>query len=797
MGASPPAASQQKHRTEKAAGQRSDLRHSSSSPGNTLPTTITIKSEQELGSDVSEERFAAGCSTYGVQSLNETIHEAESSAAALDRAARRDQQSAGSAGDVQQSQPRTPKQSPSGTQQSSPNKPFLGAALLKKLPLPVESYSPVGTDSAPPTTPRSASMRSLQLSEDDAPMDDSASQAIASSNGDEGDPQQNVHEPGSLFETTLQETPQLVMPSVLMPSRKPFTKRGKHVGKLKILVTGKRNTGKTSLIRSIVQTCDDVVHVDADKSISSHVQTPRSGAGRASRPSNQSKTPGAFTEVLASTRAYPPWLAEGESSRLLKRTKSSSNDTVLERNISFIDTPGFSDGSSFEQHSASILHHIKNNMHRNASPTSFSENELIALLSGNGGTQVDLVLYLICGRFGFISSSFDFTDHSSTGQNVDSSELSLLRQLSLLTNIVPVIARADEKSAADLDVERSCLFAKLAENDIDYFNIFRFFETRIGRTANRRLPCVSSAPARDEENIDASLLMSSGYVQPLEPSDLQAFMEALFDPETAACLRHNAVRKLVHWGRTGMNKLPSLPLNSLHNGGSSAIPTMNPLTFHQSALSSISMGLPGSDSVVPSAVLVDMPVSSTDGQHAGSPSSEPSSPSSFNPAYQPDSYTIARLADHTQREERNAQIRLARWATDLQRALRAERARFAELKQVERTAWLQERLEESINVDDDNYGKADRALIRKRSCSTERLRRTHMSTGDPLGLLEWRAKLSERGIVVAKVVGGAGIVGAVAVWVMRTWGWGLDLIPETLHVRSESSGNGWWRVISL
>jgi hypothetical protein len=58
-------------------------------------------------------------------------------------------------------------------------------------------------------------------------MDEVVSQAIVSSGDEERD---ELVESGS--------APQLVMPSIKMPSRRPFTERGKNMGRLKVLIAG-------------------------------------------------------------------------------------------------------------------------------------------------------------------------------------------------------------------------------------------------------------------------------------------------------------------------------------------------------------------------------------------------------------------------------------------------------------------------------------------------------------------------------------------------------------------------------
>jgi hypothetical protein len=61
-------------------------------------------------------------------------------------------------------------------------------------------------------------------------MDDIASQAIVSSGDEDRDIESELIDSGS--------APQLVMPSIKMPSRRPFTERGKNMGRLKVLIAG-------------------------------------------------------------------------------------------------------------------------------------------------------------------------------------------------------------------------------------------------------------------------------------------------------------------------------------------------------------------------------------------------------------------------------------------------------------------------------------------------------------------------------------------------------------------------------
>jgi hypothetical protein len=101
-------------------------------------------------------------------------------------------------------------------------------------PLSVETPSPTPM-SAVPSTPSAISLQSLKLSDDESTIDESASQAVTSGGEEEAEDKSTQLGASGSF-------PQLVMPSIQMPSRRPFTTKGKAMGKLKILVAGETGT---------------------------------------------------------------------------------------------------------------------------------------------------------------------------------------------------------------------------------------------------------------------------------------------------------------------------------------------------------------------------------------------------------------------------------------------------------------------------------------------------------------------------------------------------------------------------
>jgi hypothetical protein len=58
---------------------------------------------------------------------------------------------------------------------------------------------------------------------------------------------------------------------------------------------------------------------------------------------------------------------------------------------------------------------------------------------------------------------------------------------------------------------------------------------------------VSSTLGPDHDTMDASVLMSPDYVQPLLPSELTALVNQVFDPDSITWLRHSAAKKFVAW----------------------------------------------------------------------------------------------------------------------------------------------------------------------------------------------------------------------------------------------------------
>jgi hypothetical protein len=83
-----------------------------------------------------------------------------------------------------------------------------------------------------------------------------------------------------------------------------------------------------------------------------------------------------------------------EESRVLRRRKSSL-DAVLERNICFVDTPGFTRGSAGKDDMGLIVDYVESLLYQTSSVTTMDDTDVLGVVSGSGGVSIDVVLYLL------------------------------------------------------------------------------------------------------------------------------------------------------------------------------------------------------------------------------------------------------------------------------------------------------------------------------------------------------------------------------------------------------------------
>ena len=251
---------------------------------------------------------------------------------------------------------------------------------------------------------------------------------------------------------------------------------------------------------------------------------------------------------------------------------------------------------------------------------------------------------------------------------------------------------------------------------------------------------VCSAPSNDEENMDASTLMQSDYITPLLKSDLSFVAHQLLQPDNISRLRHLSAKKLVK-SKTAI-RLLSIAVSG--NSTASGHPT----------------------TTVPSSQTLD----------------------SLYPPFHPQD----RLAEYTRQEGKRAQIRLAKWATDLRTRMRNEKTQFEQLHHLERRAWLEQKLEEchhdssSLNNEKNILGTEESAA---NTAIPFALANSSFSN-DPLGLLRYDEYLRRHGWQIFQIVGTFGLFGAAAWWIAREWSTSSSSSPWVM--RGDGSSCSEW-----
>lgn len=187
-----------------------------------------------------------------------------------------------------------------------------------------------------------------------------------------------------------------------------------------------------------------------------------------------------------------------------------------------------------------------------------------------------------------------------------------MQRLSMLTNVIPVIAKSDTVSASETIAIKTSILARLQNTSIRPFLFGKTLEDALldvqGLSSTTSAPnltppveatttsesgqfpfvtstypyAISSTPGPDMDNMDASLLMSPDYVQPLLPSELTTLVSRVFDPESVAWLRHSAAKKFLAWRRR--TKLP---------GDSFIFHGMHQQRLQRSSIAGSSIGLHG------------------------------------------------------------------------------------------------------------------------------------------------------------------------------------------------------------
>ena len=202
------------------------------------PTTFFMASEDEMEKSQSQSSAAGSDSTFGVKSLEGTM------SSVVDAEPKGQEETKGDDEDYEgetarrrstlkptvksahQAYESNQTASPIISVGSSPRKSRRSSPLSASQSLASISQASQDPGSSIPSSPKSHSSHSFRPSDEESMYE--GSQAIASSEEDEPE----------IASSRQNSAPQLIMPSIKMPSRRPFTERGKDVGRLKILIAG-------------------------------------------------------------------------------------------------------------------------------------------------------------------------------------------------------------------------------------------------------------------------------------------------------------------------------------------------------------------------------------------------------------------------------------------------------------------------------------------------------------------------------------------------------------------------------
>ncbi len=308
-------------------------------------------------------------------------------------------------------------------------------------------------------------------------------------------------------------------------------------------------------------------------------------------------------------------------------------------------------------------------------------------------------------------------------------DLEYIRRLTPLTNVIPILTRAELLSEEQIAACKQGIAGQLGGAGLQPFT---FTPIAAQETRESSIPSIpytaSSATVSDHDIMDASLLMSPDYVQPLIPTDLAFLVEKIFSLDGASWLRHSAAKKYLQWREL----TPRQPLD-LYRPLAPPVPALDyPLALPQLSLSlARRRGPPQGDGI--------------------------------------------------------ARVWVADWATELQRGLASERRRYETLARGERAVWLTEKLHECVQdgtlVATGGPREASsrgRSGIRSGRYAAPKTQQHQ----DPLGLLQVAADLKTRGWMAVEVLGSLGMVGLV-LWVSRH-GWptkALELVDGWARFR--------------
>lgn len=276
-----------------------------------------------------------------------------------------------------------------------------------------------------------------------------------------------------------------------------------------------------------------------------------------------------------------------------------------------------------------------------------------------------------------------------------------------MTSIIPVLAQADTLDSDQIESGKALIHNQLVEKGIFTFT----FDAEPPGSGEHSVYAVSSKAGDDRNVMDASLLMSSEYNPPLVQTDLAALVDRLFSPEGSLQLRHSTAMKLLTWRK-------SAPPDSILTATGAEM-----VHFHSQ----------GVGPVVPR-----------------------------RPARRYD-----------QDGGRWARVHIVNWAADLQRSLLNERISYDECSMRQQALWAREQARlrsgearpSALAPRQSPERGIERSLRRRNDYNNDTMWQGAPQQ-DPLGLLELGTQLKWNSWHAFELLGSAGLIGGLAVWML-------------------------------
>jgi hypothetical protein len=264
-------------------------------------------------------------------------------------------------------------------------------------------------------------------------------------------------------------------------------------------------------------------------------------------------------------------------------------------------------------------------------------------------------------------------------------------------------------------------------------------------------PYAISSALSDDLEIDASVLMSSGYIQPLIPSELDFFVQQLLEPDNIARLRHLSATKFLLWRQEHLGRQVDLQKQKLLN-----LPLPPPT----------SEGVTSTGSLLDEPSKVMVPYGSSSYFRSTSPGASDSSGLSGH-GVGASLYELPPYPGRASSTQPLGEVHIAKWVKTIPRNLYHNRPHIPINPAGEWTS-TSTSSEKAAAAEADN-----KSLI---TTSLQRAPRGKLNgefsafdPDDPLRILVLSQAVRRQGWFALQLAGIGGVIGAVAWWAMRNW----------------------------